>query len=457
MISGELVQRDDTLVSDWSKPLVPYDREAAPPVPDEPPSIPAGSLPCSAELSASNSKHCLIVTPVLDTGGLDEFVAFLARRLPWQGLRVTVMCANTASPPYVGQLSAALQREGTTVVVTSPTDGCRWLRANRPDVISAHAPPEWILEAAAVARIPVVETLHGIPTPIGTDWRRESRRSKLITSFVAVSDLVRRQYIVGNPSFSEHAVITIPNAFNDTHRPPGDRSRARNWLGLQDEFLFLTLARHTVQKNSYGLVDAFSEVARINPNAHLLIAGRLDDVVYTRQVRALRDSLPCSGQIHLRHSFSNPSALLAAADSFVMDSFFEGWSLASMEALSVGLPVITSEVGGAHEQLGTDGSRGFVVPNPLGSPENANWETAGLMRFRPQPNKAKLTWAMNSIVAHRNEWSAKRRLLSQSFKEKFSANVCARRHAEVLLHAAEIYKERGSAARVPSRAPIVLQ
>lgn len=437
MIGDELVRRDDTLVADWSKPLVQFDRGAVPPVPDEPPSIPAGSLPCSAERPVSpNCKHCLIVTSVLDAGGLDEFVAFLARRLPGQGLRVTVMCAGTASSPYAGQLSAALQREGTTVVVTSPIDGCQWLHANRPDVISAHAAPEWILERAADARIPVVETLHGIPTPIGTDWKHESRRSRFITSFVAVSDLVRRQYLAGNRSFPEHAVVTIPNAFNDTHRPPGDRSRARAWLGLKDEFLFLTLARHAVQKNSYGLVDAFSEVARISPDVHLLIAGRLDDVVYTRQVRALRDRLPGGARIHLRHSFSNPSALLAAADAFVMDSFFEGWSLASMEALSAGLPVVTSEVGGAREQLGTDGSRGFVVANPLDSPENANWETAGVMRFRPQPNKAELTLAMKSIVAHRNEWSAKRRLLSHSFKEQFSANACAKRHAEVLLHAA---------------------
>ncbi|MCK1295192.1 glycosyltransferase family 4 protein [Bradyrhizobium sp. 30] len=436
MIRGELARADDGLIDDWAKPLVPYDSEAEPSAPDEPPSIPTGALLSSAERHVpSDCVHCLIVTPVLDAGGIDEFVAFLARRLPALAFRVTVMCANTTSPSYVGQLSETLQKEGTTVLVTSPIDGCQWLRANRPDVISAHDPPMWILEAAADARIPVVETLHGIPTPISTDWKHESRRSKFITSFVAVSDFVRRQYLAGNPSFPGHAITTIPNAFNDTHRPLGDRSRARAWLGLKEEFLFLTLGRHTVQKNSYGLVDAFAEVARINPNVHLLIAGRLDDVMYTRQVCVLRDKLPSRARIHLRHSFANPSTLLAAADSFVLNSFFEGWSLACMEALSAGLPVVISEVGGAREQVGTDGSRGFVVANPLGSPEKANWETAGLMRFRPQPNKSELVCAMNAIVAQRHEWSAIRCRLSDSFNEQFNANSCAKRHAEVLLHA----------------------
>lgn len=436
MISGELAQEKNGLIDDWAQPLVPYDSEALPSAPDEPPSFPtAASLPSVEPLVPSDCVHCLIVTPVLDAGGIDEFVAFLARRLPSLGFRVTVMCAHAASPSYVGQLSEMLQKEGTTVLVTSPIDGCQWLRSNRPDVISAHDPPLWILEAAADAQIPVVETLHGIPTPISTDWKHESRRSKSITSFVAVSDFVKRQYLAGNPSFPAHAVITIPNAFNDTHRPPGDRSRARAWLGLKDEFLFLTLGRHTLQKNSYGLVDAFAEVARINPNVHLLIAGRLDDVVYTRQVCVLRDKLPSRARIHLRHSFANPSTLLAAADSFVLNSFFEGWSLACMEALSAGLPVVISEVGGAREQVGTDGSRGFVVANPLGSPENTNWETASLMRFRPQPNKSELVCAMNAIVAHRSAWSAMRCRLSYSFKKQFSANSCAKHHAEVLLHA----------------------
>jgi len=426
------------ILDDWSKPLVPYDSSPEPIVPDLYPTTPP-DLASAEVVRSPHCPHCLIVTQVLDTGGLDEIVAFLARRLPLMGFRVTVMCTHTSlgrqTTNYAGQLLTALQREGITVLVASRSNGFQWLAANRPDVISAHDPPDWILEQAGSAGIPIVEMLHGLPTPIGTDWSREAERSKFITSFVAVSELVKRQYLRGNPSFPEHAIVTIPNAFNDTHRPPCDRSIARAWLGLKNEFLFLTLCRHSVQKNAYGLLEAFSEVAQANPNAHLLIAGRLDDSMYTDQVRALRDKLPSKGRIHLRHSFSNPSVLLAAADCFVLNSFFEGWSLASMEALSAGLPAILSEVGGAREQLGTDGSRGFVVANPLGNAETANWENLSGMLFRPQRNRDELVAAMNSVIAHRDQWAAARRDLSEDSKKRFSAEGCAKRHAEVLLHA----------------------
>lgn len=256
-----------------------------------------------------------------------------------------------------------------------------------------------------------------------------------MTCFVAVSELVRRQYLSGNPSYPGSAVVTIPNAFNQTHRPLVSRTTARAWLGLNDEFLFLSLGRHTVQKNAYGLVQAFSEVAEDDHKAHLLIAGRLDDAVYTRQVRTLRDKMPCKERIHLRHSFPDPSILLAAADCFVLNSFFEGWSLASMEALSAGLPTIVSDVGGAREQLGMDGSRGFVVANPVGDPEIANWHSSSLMRFQPQKNKDELVSAMRSVIAHRDYWSGVRGQLSADSKSRFDPVTCSKRHAEVLLWA----------------------
>jgi glycosyltransferase involved in cell wall biosynthesis len=422
------------ILDDWSKPLVPYD-SSLPIVPDLYPTTPL-DLASVEVVRSPHCPHCLIVTQWLDSGGLDEIVAFLARRLPLMGFRVTVMWTGRQTTNYAGQICTALQREGITVlVVASRSDGFQWIAANRPDVISAHDPPDWILKQAGSAGIPIVETLHGLPTPIGTDWSREAERSKFITFFVAVSELVKRQYLRGNPSFPEHAIVTIPNAFNDTHRPPCDRSIARAWLGLKNEFLFLTLGRHSVQKNAYGLLEAFSKVAQANPNAHLLIAGRLEESMYTDQVRALRDKLPSKGRIHLRHAFSNPSVLLAAADCFVLNSFFEGWSLASMEALSAGLPAILSEVGGAREQLGTDGSRGFVVANPLGNAETANFENARGMFYRPQRNRDELVAAMNSVITHREQWAAARRDLSENSKKRFSAEGCAKRHAEVLLHA----------------------
>ena len=382
--------------------------------------------------------RCLIFTQVLDAGGLDEFVAFLARRLPALGVEATIMHDRSLSANFrtSSRLAETLRSEGVSVIDASPKEGRQWLAVHRPDVISAHAPSDWVLEAAGALNIPVVETLHGAPTPLSTDWSKEVSRSRNVTLMVAVSELVRRQYLRGNPDFAANAVITIPNGYNDTHRVVVDRAKARVWLGLKEEFLFVSLARHTVQKNSYGLVTAFSEVAHLFPEAHLLIAGRMDDRTYTQQVMMLRDRLPESRHIHLRDNLPNPSILLSAADGFVLNSFYEGWSLASMEALCAGLPVVISDVGGAREQVGMGKERGYVVSNPLGDPETVSWERAGRERFRPQKNKDALVAAMTSIIRKRDYWVRVRSGLVEESCQRFSAQTCAEQHAKVLKSAA---------------------
>ncbi|MDA9503257.1 glycosyltransferase [Bradyrhizobium sp. CCBAU 11357] len=370
----------------------------------------------------------------MDTGGIDEFVAFLSRRLPSHGIATTIMLTDPAARR--GLLLRNVRDEGIQVIQESIENSRRWLADNRPDVISAHAPPDWLVEAAHDARIPVVETLHAVPTPIGTNWQAEVQRSQCIRFFVAVSELVRLQYMRGNPAFQPDAIVTIPNGFNDRQRPPVDRTAARQWLGLEDEFLFVSLGRHVMQKNAYGLISAFSAVAQTFQHAHLLIAGRMDDALYMQQLLRLRGQSGASDRIHLRDSISHPSILLCAADCFVLNSFFEGWPLASMEALCAGLPVIISDVGGAREQVGREGKFGYIVPNPAGDPETVTWETAARHRFQTQRNKAELVSAMNHIIGNREHWEAERSVIAREARIRFDVEVCIKRYVNVLGKAA---------------------
>jgi glycosyltransferase involved in cell wall biosynthesis len=205
---------------------------------------------------------------------------------------------------------------------------------------------------------------------------------------------------------------------------------------LGDEFLFVSLGRYVLQKNTFGLVAAFSDVACTYPEARLLLAGDVVDRLYYEQVRRLRDRLPCADRIYLRGPCPDVSALLAAADAFVLDSFFEGWPLASMEALFAGLPVVLSDVGGAREQVGEDHRRGYVVGNPLGDPEVVDWAGMARARFTSQINRAALVEAMCRVIAERDRWRQARVDLKAESANRFSLDVCLQRHAEVLTRAA---------------------
>lgn len=200
--------------------------------------------------------------------------------------------------------------------------------------------------------------------------------------------------------------------------------------------MFVSLARHSLQKNTYGLVAAFEEVAERHPDAYLVIAGRPDDPVYFTQVMRLRAGLSCRDRVHLRDHISNPSELLALADGFVLDSFFEAWSLASMEALHAGVPVVLSEVAGAREQVGEGEARGHLIPNPVGDPLRVNRETMREARFARQVNREALVAAMSSLITNRaTRLAARQRLISES-AARFHPDVCLRSHARMLVAAA---------------------
>jgi glycosyltransferase involved in cell wall biosynthesis len=128
--------------------------------------------------------------------------------------------------------------------------------------------------------------------------------------------------------------------------------------------------------------------------------------------------------------------VLAAADAFVLDSFFEGWSMASMEAIFTGLPAILSEVGGAREQVGENGRRGLMVENPLGDAEAMDWRSITRVRFRSQVNRSALVEAMCAVIAERDRWRNGREELRAEAMRLFSVDLCVQRHAEVLTRAA---------------------
>jgi glycosyltransferase involved in cell wall biosynthesis len=444
-LGGRVLARLDA--SDGAAPPAPPEDWASPLVAGRPggdllalrPSGAAGG-PQPAATVTGGPLRAVIAIDVLDVGGMDEFVAFLGRRLPRFGVETVVAYAGTRMEGYqghAGRLVSALEDEGVATLALDERTCRDQLRAFAPAVISAHGAPTWLPAAAADLGVPYVETLHGMHHFLHPQvWPGERERARQISAQIAVSELVRRQYLAGNPDFPADRLVTIPNGVDPERVRMVDRDAAREALGLQDEFLFLSLARYGLQKNTYALLTAFAEVAAGNPGAHLLIAGRADDARYYAQVRAYADQLAVSDRIHLRGHCPNPAALLAAADGFVLDSFFEGWSLASMEALTSGVPVVLTDVGGAREQLEA-GDRGILVDHPAGDPTALDWATISDLRFRPQQNEAQLVAAMNKLIGDRAHWAERRSQLRAETLAEFSAEQCLRRHAEVLRAVAE--------------------
>jgi lipopolysaccharide exporter len=390
---------------------------------------------------AVSGPRCLLATTHLDVGGLDEVVAFLARKLPLRGFRTAVLHASAGTrgnEESQGRLGRMLRECGVEVIEADENAGPGRISEWAPDVISAHGAPAWVFATAERSGVPFVDNLHGMYSVFGADWswHRDASHGKALAAVVVVSDLVRRDYLECNPDFPPGRVALIPNGVDAERRSGGDRATARERLGLTGEYLFLSLARHSLQKNTYGLISAFGELAQRRPEAHLVIAGRPDDTRYFKKVLELRDNLGCRDRIHLRDHAMTPAALLAAADGFVLDSFFEGWPLASMEALFSGLPVVLSDVGGAREQVGDDPARGYVVANPLGDPFAVNWGAVAAARYRQQANRDEFVAGMDCLIADREQYLASRDELAAESAQRFRLDKCLDLHAAVLSAAA---------------------
>ncbi len=379
--------------------------------------------------------RCLLLTESLDVSGMDEFVAFLARRLPEEGVLAAVLLDAESEGWREGRLAAALRTEGVEVFSATSADGARTISEWAPDIVYSHSAAQWPLRAARDLGIPAMETLHGMHNVYDRTPSQLAERRSQLDRIVAVSDLVRDQYLERDPGAPTDAVITIPNGINASRATTVDRTSARAALGLTDEFLFIALARHAVQKNTFGLADAFLEFAAVEEHAHLVICGRADDVAYTEQVIGLRARAKARSRLHLRDHTDRIDVLLAAADAMVLDSFFEGWSLASMEALGAGLPVILSDVGGAREQLAGGPMKGILISNPLGDPLRVDWVEMASARFRPQINRQELIGALAAFTRGDVELATPEEIRADSLA-RFSDDLCLHRHAAALIEVA---------------------
>jgi glycosyltransferase involved in cell wall biosynthesis len=104
-------------------------------------------------------------------------------------------------------------------------------------------------------------------------------------------------------------------------------------------------------------VSAWRAVLARHPLARLWIVG---EGAYRRELAGRIDNLGLGGQIHLAGAFDDVEDFLLAADLFVLPSLEEGMSLALLEAMAVGLPVVATSI--PANQVLLDDCHGRLVP-----------------------------------------------------------------------------------------------
>lgn len=116
----------------------------------------------------------------------------------------------------------------------------------------------------------------------------------------------------------------------------------RKELGLsQEDTVMLSVGELNKNKNHEILLRAMAQLGR--KDLHYVIAGRGN---LKEKLEQLAQELGVSGQLHLLGFRTDAKELFKMADFFAHPSFREGLSVAVMEAMASGLPIICSEIRG---------------------------------------------------------------------------------------------------------------
>lgn len=187
---------------------------------------------------------------------------------------------------------------------------------------------------------------------------------------------------VGRTVLWEERVALVSREKNGTRRRTADTvarpsADLRRRYGLSDDALIVgAVSRFFPVAGTRHLLDAFPRVRAAIPSARLLVVGEGAERE-AREAQALR--LGISPFVIFAGMREDIAAHLRLCDVAVVSSTDDGLSLAAMEALSAGVPLVATRVGGLSSIV-RDGENGLLVP-----PGDADALASAIIRMLRNP------------------------------------------------------------------------
>lgn len=177
--------------------------------------------------------------------------------------------------------------------------------------------------------------------------------ARRVDRYIAISSEIRAG--LERVGVDSGRIVAIPNGIAvERFAPAGAlrKSELRAALSLPaDDLIMIYTGRLAASKGIMMLIDAWRELAPEHPNAHLVIVGTgrgsFDDC--EAGLRSFVAEHALNSRVTLAGNVANVHEYLKASDVFVFPSDYEGFSLSILEAMTAGLPLVTTRVGIAAE------------------------------------------------------------------------------------------------------------
>lgn len=257
----------------------------------------------------------------------------------------------------------------------------RVLAARRPDVVLVHAPWSLAMFGGTLRRagVPFAMYAHdAVDAPQLLDRLAARARPALVVANSAYTASLARPVFARTP----RVVVSAPPISPSAPTPPAERARLRAELGVEaGELVILQVSRLERYKGQDVLVRALGELPRALRWRCWLVGGadRPEQQAFAEELRAIATEQGIADRVALLGTRADARALMAAADIFCHPhTGNEAFGLAFVEAMSAGLPIVTSTVGAPPEVVST--ACGLIVP-----PRDPDAVAAALMRLCTDP------------------------------------------------------------------------
>ncbi len=309
------------------------------------------------------SKKILLSIPALQGGGAERVMSTLANGWVAEGHNVCFVTYEPSnSKPYyklntninVVQLDTLTScKYAKPMILIKRFFGLRdQIKKFNPDIVISFLDTNNIMAVFATLGldVPVVvsERINPKTTPIGKvkkflrNWAY-CKASSLVVQNKGIKECFSTQ-IQKNTSIIPNPIVLENNI---------------NWTGGKKEFV--ALGRISIQKGYTYLIDAFSKVSKKHPDWTLKIIGKGNNEDSKKLEKQIQ-TLGMEGRIFLKDAVKEPQKEIAQSKIFVFSSIYEGMPNSLMEAMAIGMPVISADCDFGPSDLINNGKNGILVP-----------------------------------------------------------------------------------------------
>ena len=292
------------------------------------------------------------VSSTLHAGGAERVISLLANSFCQKGYEVEIVCINKHLVFYPIDEKVKVWFAEDEVKSPSILKKVFWLRNHikndRPDVVIAFMLEVYCVTLASLigVSVPVISSERIDPHFFGRAkgllrWLLLRRTTHLVVQTVRIKDFYSAKL--------QSRITIIPNPVTD---------KVFSLTPTLKQKRIIAVGRLAYQKNYPMMFRAFAKVHHDFPDWQLVVYGNGPQ---KEEIRGVIERLGMEGHIILAGKSDHVVEEMNKSSLFVMSSDYEGMSNALLEAVCVGLPVISTDVSGARDLI-TEGVNGYIVP-----------------------------------------------------------------------------------------------